>query len=140
MRPAELIVRAVAGGPAGIKVDVDKTMVGKAAFLHRVRLRGDVLLIHHRAGGDDGLLAESAPAEIGALAYAVELSGGGNGQSEQSGESQCEKISHCRFFMAYAAFAEEYRQHKVHLVEDVCFSLSLACAFKGAGARVIGFI
>jgi hypothetical protein len=59
--------------PSRVEVDVLEAMRREAGGAHGIGLRENILLIHHAAGGNDGLLAVGAPALEGTLAQAVDL-------------------------------------------------------------------
>src|ERR1700728_355528 len=77
-------IRIVVPAPARIEVDVLEAVSPQTGRAHCIRLRENILLIHHRAGGHDGLLAVSAPAKIRFCAQAIHLSNGTFGSERES--------------------------------------------------------
>src|SRR5712672_3114365 len=71
--PKRAPIWIVVATPARVEIDVAEAMSFQARGAHRVRLRENILLIHHRAGGYDCFLAEGAPAKIRLLTDVIDL-------------------------------------------------------------------
>src|ERR1700733_8363609 len=77
-------IRIVVSTPAGIEIDVPEAVSPQTGRAHGIGLRQNILLIHHRARGHDGLLAVGAPAKIRCCAQAIHLSSGTYGGKRES--------------------------------------------------------
>ena len=71
--PERATVLIAVAAPARIEVDVTEAMSFEAGPAHRIRLRENILLIHHSTGGHNRLLAVRAPAQVWPLADVVYL-------------------------------------------------------------------